>query len=852
MDADGGLVGVLAKHLIGVLLEAMIHAMKNTNATDFIKSAVLSLLLASLVLPSCAQNTEHENIALHRPVTFSAPPNYGLTKDADDAKQITDGVYTKGKLWTQKTSVGWEEKTPVILTIDLGMVQPIGGVSFNTAAGNAGVTWPASIVIAVSDDAQSWRYAGDLVTLDETGEPAPGYRTHRYVTRALKTKGRYLALGVIGKPYLFTDEIEIYRGSDALLSQERVGAQSDNINRLLLYNAVQRRLHLDWQSVAAAVTASPLSTAAKQQLQAQLAELRGEMGKVPLSDPATFKAILPFNDLHARILAVHSAVLRARQLPPLVAWKKHRYDYLDPLDAPAQTPASPPALSIEMMRNEQRAEAFLLTNATPQPVVATLRIEGLPGVPRPSWLSISPVTWTDTFYYMWVASALPETEYSQGAYQVTIPAGVTRKVWIGVDSSQLAPGEHRGTLRIEGAGRELRLPLNVRVSPLVMQRPRLSLSMWDYTSGDGQRAIQTAFQTLRPALSLMQSHYVDTTWSERTLPWPRAADFDANGNLTGTLDFAAFDEWIQRWPDARHYIAFLNTLRDNPGFGGAEMGTPEFNARVGAWARALAARMRSLKIPPERLGLEIVDEPHHDFEAKTTVAWLKAIKAAAPELTIFTNPTWEHPEQVKEQESITGADIVSPEMSKFFHADDSAREYYAARRAAGQTLWFYQVGDLVPAHTRDPSQFYRGQAWRAFGYGATGEGFWAFGDIGGARSSWMPYLAPGIAYAPVFFETRDELAAPLKRVTGSLHWEATREGVEDYEYLAMLRDAATHSDKAALKKQAEQLLAELPSLLGEYPSDIRWNSTAPQPSLDEYRLKVLRLLEQMENAHSLN
>ncbi len=62
-------------------------------------------------------------------------PNYGLCSDPGDAEQLTDGVYTEGYFWVQKSTVGYAEKTPSMVTIDLGEVKPIRGVSYHTAGG---------------------------------------------------------------------------------------------------------------------------------------------------------------------------------------------------------------------------------------------------------------------------------------------------------------------------------------------------------------------------------------------------------------------------------------------------------------------------------------------------------------------------------------------------------------------------------------------------------------------------------------------------------------------------------------------------------------------------------------------
>ena len=120
------------------------------------------------------------------------------------------------------------------VTIDLGTVQPVRGVSYNTAAGAAEVLWPELILVMVSDDAKTYYVAGDLVALSaENGTPpAEGhYAVHRYWTDQLATHGRFVKL-VIEKrgPYTFVDEIEVYRGDDAWVSSFPVNLIAEHRN----------------------------------------------------------------------------------------------------------------------------------------------------------------------------------------------------------------------------------------------------------------------------------------------------------------------------------------------------------------------------------------------------------------------------------------------------------------------------------------------------------------------------------------------------------------------------------------------------------------------------------------------
>ena len=47
-----------------------------------------------------------ENIALRASYTMEPKPNYDLCSDPGDAEQLTDGVYTEGYFWAQKSTVG--------------------------------------------------------------------------------------------------------------------------------------------------------------------------------------------------------------------------------------------------------------------------------------------------------------------------------------------------------------------------------------------------------------------------------------------------------------------------------------------------------------------------------------------------------------------------------------------------------------------------------------------------------------------------------------------------------------------------------------------------------------------------
>ena len=807
---------------------------------NFKRSKVLLPALAgcafSLLLASCASAQQPpQNIALGKTVTFNKNPNYALCTDPEDKIQLTDGkLSSEGKLvnventtsiWVQKGTVGWSNTMPVVITIDLGSVQPISGVSYSTGAGRAGVTWPGAIYMATSDDNKTWHAAGDLVPLSKKNgtPPADGYAAFKYVTHDMHTKGRYISFGIVQTPYAFVDEIEVYKGDDAWLNQpfsgEAVPSMDDLVKQTITTSYAQRRLYDDNVAIRDEVKKANISASQKSTFIARLekdSQATAQMKPLPVD----FKTILPLNDTHRDILAVHGELLAAQGMKPLTVWKQHRYAWL-PLLAKPNT-KNKVALDFSMLRNQFRSDNLMLTNASGQEQHVSLQLNNAPQGAQNGWLQVYSVAWTDTQQGTSVADALLPVAAQNGSYQIDVPAGMTRKVWFTVDSSKVPAGTYKSTFTVNGVS----VPLSLDVSTTTMGKPRFSMGMWDYTNVPKYSGMTE--QNKQAAIAMMRSHYVDSPWATGSaLPPPPASSFDAQGNLTGKLDFANFDSWVAMWPGARHYFVF-SSVPDS--FAGSKMDTPLFAAKVGSWAKALSAHMKSLGLNPSQLGILLVDEPHSDPQDAIIAAWAKAINAAAPELTLFQDPTWTRPDQTKIQDAITQADIICPNLPIYMSGGEPVKKYFENLRAQGKTLLFYQCSG--PVRLYDPQVYYRYQPWQAFDIGATGQGYWAFGDTSGAETSWNEYATARVSYAPAFIDK--------DTVYDSVHWNATREGIEDYEELAMLQDAIKASNNAAWKSKAQKVLdTAVAKITGSWTGDYTWKDDT-DPELADVQLQKVR------------
>lgn len=807
------------------------------------KITIIALVTITLLFIASSAYSDYappnsENIVQGIKAQFQPAPNFPGCSDNDDSIQLTDGSYVTGQLWSQKGSVGWGAlNSMVTITFDFNKVVPISGISYNTAAGESGVKWPSSILIFVSDNGSTWKKVGDLIQLAQANPylATDKYGVYQYKTEKLKCHGQYVRLVVAseGKNYIFCDEIEIYKGPDALLSSDITSFTVSDFEHYMSIistnNRISNRISSDIQTAITDVKSSKLSEENKAALVARLNDIHINYSN-PV-DPDKFETIFPLNDAHSQVLTVYAPIMRSSGIQNLFVWKKHRFDYQTLTETP-QVNQSISNIKIRMMHSERRSDAFLISNATDNLVNAGLQVIGLPGGSKPAWLRVYSVPWTDTASGMAIAAALVDAHFTNGVFRISLPSGMTRKIWITVDSSKLKSGDYSGAFVIKGAGKTIKVPVSIHVSPVTMLRPRLSFYAWEYTGGDGNLGVTN--KNKESVRKLAVDDLLDSPWAHPLLlPVPSQKDFDANNKLTISLDFRLFDEWVKQWPNARRYMVYAH-LQDT--FAGKSIGTPDFDARAGEWIKALLSHLKLLKIYFKRFTLTILDEPRDDNADRIVIGWIKTIKSVAPEMLI-----WEDPIRTRTEESpeiFSTPDIVCPNLLWYYSGGDaSMAQLRDIIKNTGHKLHFYQC-DGGGVKTYDPHQYYRMMSWYAFKHGAEGIGFWSLGDNGGAGSSWNEY--DWKSYAGGF---TPEFLSPTA-ATDSIHMQGIREGIEDYEYLSMLKDRIKTTTNPIWKSSAQTLLDDIyEKVTTKYIANYTWNATVDRNIVDNYRLKVLALLE---------
>jgi len=776
--------------------------------------------------------TPGSNVARGRPYSLTPRPNYSLTTDTGDNSQLTDGAYTTGTMWLQPAAVGWSNATPVTIVVDLQTVQPIAGLSYSTAAGKAGVSWPRSIFVLTSDDGQRFFPAGDLVSGPD-GPPATGFAAFRFTTRALHTHGRYVAFVVdaVG-PYTFSDEIEVYAGDASWLAAPLAGPATTNLTQFFttahMMWSIRHRLMRDVQRARDALAAADVDDGTRAALQDELADIDAAIPALQTPDPATFKAVLPLNDLHARVFAVHGAIAEAQAAPLVAAWPANPWSFLDPLDRPAATDGAPAFVWIVAMTGERRSAAINLANLRSYATSVSLRLVSADGSPVPD-VSLYEAVWTDTRELIPVADAL--LPLSTDAPSLDIPAGMTRQLWLHFSPVDRSPGTYPAFVEItndDGVWTSIPIELNV-LAGRFPERPTLHLGGFDYTDADAGLGLTAGNRN--KLVAALHDLAVDAPWAKsRVMPF---GSFDALGQLAVPPDTSRFAAWVAQWPAASRYCVFINAGDSIAGIASTD---PRFVTAVGQWIAFWVDQAARRGIRASQLVLLITDEPQNAAQETRVMRWTAAIKAAAPGVVIWEDPLYANPATASSP-STAVSDIVAVNRALVVQQGAAFADFYRGLVAGGQSLDVY--GSSGPVRPLDPYTYHRLQAWTAVSLDATGSQFWSFADDAGGRS-WNEYAAVNTPFSPFFLSATD--------VTISKHSEAIREGVEDVEYLFMLRRQTeavrgvdpTREGLSDVVAFASTAVAQVLQAAGA--NDFDWTTDKDRTAAEAMRLQIAEML----------
>jgi hypothetical protein len=463
------------------------------------------------------------------------------------------------------------------------------------------------------------------------------------------------------------------------------------------------------------------------------------------------------------------------------------------------------------------------------------------------------------------------------AFPLALSSGKNQPLWLTFHVARDAePGDYRGELKLRTSLGEVRVPLQVHVYDFTLPeethlKSALGLgtdTINRYQCLEGQHDQAMAFDNY---LANFAEHRISPySFSDYA---PIDVRFVGEGtNKHAQVDFTRFDQAAERWLDRAHFNTFQLPLRGMGGgtfysrhlgeLEGFQEGTPEF-------ARLFQDYLGQIERHLEQRGwlrkafVYWFDEPAaKDFEF--VGQGMERLKAAAPGIKRMLT--------VEPQPPLLGqVDIWCGLTPKW------TPELVSERRQAGERVWWYICcaphGPYVTEFIDHPGTELRLWPWQSWQYGVQGILIWAttywtspaafpppklqdpwtdpmsYTSGYGEKPGEVGYWGNGdgrFLYPP----RRDPAADKRACVDGpvnSLRWESLRDGMEDYEYLWLLREASQCElfwrGETDLYKQAHELL-KVPN---EVSQDLTHFTTDPRVML-AHRDRVARMIERLQQS----
>ncbi len=782
-----------------------------------------------------ASATAGKNIARNRSYTLTPAPNCKRLFAANDRTKLTDGKFSGStRIWTdQGHAVGWEGGKLACVSIDLGSVKPIHEVAWCTAGGIAGVVWPSIMPLCVSNDGKNWSLIGDIRKIGTTPPPLGNMTKVRFAATNLRAEGRFVAI-LARSPYLFCEEIEIIEGSinDGINpdSFPISGTPWEYFSGQQNSQLVQKRFIADADAIKsnmAAVADSELKKKLLSRINDQLKKI--EQAALPLPE----KAILPLHAPHRELLKINAEVMRKRGINEPTLWCANRWDNTLLTSIPKASKYSGALNSVEMMQNEIRSLAVNISNPTDSDIAVDVALIGFPAALN---ARLCEVLATDTPSRNATSSALKNLP--QGG-SLEIPAGVTRQIWVYIDRPQIPGGRYTGKLQVKlSGGKTLAQDLQVRVSKLKFpESTSLLLGGFDY---DSETKANRAEQ-----LEFMKNMYVNISWrSSQTLP---SFKFDAQGKLVNEaeLDWSKFDKWVTERPYIRGFYYFSNVAKG--GIANALPGTARGNRIIGDYYRAIGKRMKHLGLASSQFTMHPLDEPKTPEMYKMLLIFAEAFKKADAGVSLFNDPIRDYVNPLGEK-ALSYCDIICPDSRDLMLPGEGAvqrRKLIEKFRKAGKTTQIYSCDG--PAKELDPISYHRYQMYLAAELNMNGCHYWTFGPGINRQASLNAYKSGQFTDYLPFYSTPEGLL-------DAKHAQAIREGVQDYEYVTMIRKKIAEMRRNGETAAADKSETALDKILSEVSSTVRYQSRAEihwthphdHVTMDNAQRQLLRLLEKLE------
>ena len=489
-----------------------------------------------------------------------------------------------------------------------------------------------------------------------------------------------------------------------------------------------------------------------------------------------------------------------------VCWRKPSpWDGLDRLHTLPDEIGRCGDIHLDLGRNEYESTSFVLTNLLDRPLEFAIAREA-----GPLSVTLRKAAW----------ATAPSGHQANDALSLiddglmAIPPGESREIWVTLFGNDVAAGRYSERILLSPRGfepRTVEVDLTVYDVKLPARMP-LKTYYWDYVFG--ARDETEAF--IEGSMADLRSHYTNVATMHPACSPPFTVGPD--GQLIE--DYGYLDQALDAYSalDPEIYLFFWNTegYLEPSEAGRPEFMSAEWKRLFRQWLAGFVTHLQGRGITYDRF----VMNPYDERLDEPVRAMAELIKDIDPRIRIFVNlmvsATAEEIANIAPY-----VDVWCPLLQDYLEIPPYDREEgdrgYDSKQAArrllmGDDRWFWTytmpIDDLQLLSP--PYDDYRLAVWRAWKGGMTGFGFWTYNY----NTTWS---GDGRQYAVVYRaedENRPSGVSTREPVIPGKRWEATREGLEDYAYLHMLRQAIASCSVATCPedfREAEKLLAFWPT-----------------------------------------
>jgi outer membrane protein assembly factor BamB len=441
------------------------------------------------------------------------------------------------------------------------------------------------------------------------------------------------------------------------------------------------------------------------------------------------------------------------------------------------TVAPPGSLTASMLGNEYESAAIAVTNPEDRPLTLQLDCGPFRSETKVEVEASKVIEFREVLEVLLNTTGKPSEDALPRlgeARTIRLGPRETRKIWLTLRSHDLAAGRHTATLRVGdplSLAPPLEVPVHLTVHPVRLPA-RFTYRHCNWLNFSALRDEVQREAVIRDALDHGTNVFV--------IP-PVTFPVDANGEL-GAADGGLHDVLVRR---LRGKAVFL--VLGSAGLRWPAGAKPDAVTERRVWAEAVrryALHMQGLGCGYDDWAFYLKDEPGlggPDAYYDAYVELVRKVKAADPRARIYANPAGGARADVL-QPIKDLIDIWSPDLHLVREQPEKLGQIF--RRA--KDYWHYEA----PADQRnlDPLGFYRVKPWVAFQLGMNGGGYWVYHY----QNLWLADPAVAAEYGVVYLTGKGPVTT--KR------WEASRDGIEDYELLSMLRESARRSKSGAAKE----------------------------------------------------